>query len=192
MPMPSWSGWPPRLDRRSSPASAASPGRCCRSSSGSMPRRLPESLARALALRPARRRPRTRSGLCPRAGGLAGDEWWRVTIVAWPPASSKPELEQLGSAPSPTARGLRRRADRRSARRVLAALALIDPRQAVELVEQLPDERGYPPLRGPGALRGRRTAVPPGRRPMAINSTNAIVALDARQGIMKPRRKESD
>ncbi len=102
--------------------------------------RLPEYLARALALRPSAGGRNDHAYVPEQAASLAMmvaryDRGLAGRII-------RPDLEALEAAPGPSAPVSYSITSGESSGRVLSALAVIDPRQAVERVERLADNQG--------------------------------------------------
>jgi protocatechuate 3,4-dioxygenase beta subunit len=100
--------------------------------------RLPDVMARALALRPPTGGRNESAYIPEQTASLAMavaryDRGLAARIL-------QPELDGLGAAPNPAALLSYTAFEHASEKRVLAALALIDPRQAIERIQRLPDE----------------------------------------------------
>jgi protocatechuate 3,4-dioxygenase beta subunit len=108
--------------------------------------RLPEFLARALALRPPVGGRNDHAFFPEQTASLS------MTVARYDRGLAarlvRPELDTLGTAPSPRS-PVSPMMDSANAGRVLAALALVEPRQAVERIEQLAHQEGTRKYDGP-------------------------------------------
>ena len=143
--------------------------------------RLPEFLARALALRPPTGGRNEAAYIPEQTASLAMmvaryDRGLAARIL-------RPELDRLGAAPSPTAPQSYTISDYASDKRVLAALALIDPRQAVERIERLPDETGTRTLKGEARIEAARILALRGEARWSHVCERELLLWTPRQGI---------
>ena len=144
--------------------------------------RLPEYLARALALRPPAGGRNDHAFIPEQPASLA------MSVARYDRDLAarllRPELDALGAAPSPTTPvGYAMSESERPTARVLVALALIDPRQAVERMERLADDEGTGSSRQDRRLRVARLLAIRGPERWRHIDERELILWDPAQGV---------